>query len=73
VTNVRAVEATAGRIEAKANLLVHRSRGERLDVYPAHLSLVLVRGGAAGFEIVERRGVLAVEALRPHGRMSILL
>jgi p-cumate 2,3-dioxygenase beta subunit len=73
VSNVRVAEREDGRIEAKANVLVHRSRGSRLDVYPAHLSLVLVRGGAAGFEIVERQGVLALEELRPHGRMSILL
>jgi hypothetical protein len=33
----------------------------------------LVRGGRAGFEIIERRAVLALDQLRPHGRVSILL
>jgi p-cumate 2,3-dioxygenase beta subunit len=73
ITNVRARESEGGRIEVKANLLVHRARAGRLDAYPAHLMLVLVRGGRAGFEIVERKAVLAMEQLRPHGRLSVLL
>jgi 3-phenylpropionate/cinnamic acid dioxygenase small subunit len=73
ISNVRARELGDGRIEAKANLLVHRARAGRLDAYPAHLTLLLVRGGRAGFEIVERKAVLAMEQLRPHGRVSILL
>jgi p-cumate 2,3-dioxygenase beta subunit len=73
ISNVRAREVTEGRVEVKANLLVHRARGAGLDPYPAHLSLLLVRGGRAGFEIVERKAVLAMQQLRPHGRVSILL
>jgi p-cumate 2,3-dioxygenase subunit beta len=73
ITNVRAKDLGDGRVEAKANLLVHRARAGRLDAYPAHLTLILARGGPAGFEIVERTAVLAMEQLRPHGRVSILL
>jgi p-cumate 2,3-dioxygenase subunit beta len=73
ITNVRARELGDGHLHAKANLLVHRARAGRLDAYPAHLSLLLVRGGHAGFEIAERKAVLAMEQLRPHGRLSILL
>jgi p-cumate 2,3-dioxygenase subunit beta len=73
ITNVRARELDDGRVEARANLLAHRARAGRLDAYPAHLTLILVRGGRAGFEIVERTAVLAMEQLRPHGRLSILL
>jgi p-cumate 2,3-dioxygenase beta subunit len=73
IANVRARELGAGRVEAKANLLVHRARAGRLDSYPVHLTFILVRGGRAGFEIVERTAVLAMEQLRPHGRVSILL
>jgi 3-phenylpropionate/cinnamic acid dioxygenase small subunit len=73
ITNVRAKDLGDGRVEAKANLLVHRARGGRLDAYPAHLTFILVRGGRAGFEIIERKAVLAMEQLRPHGRVSILL
>lgn len=60
-------------IEAKANVLVHRSAKGQLDVYPAFLNLTLARGGSAGFLIRRRVGVLALDQLRPHGRLSILL
>lgn len=73
ITNVRAVEDDDGLIWVKANVLAHRARADRLDAYPAHLSLKMVRGGANGFEINERLVVLAMEQLRPHGRLSILL
>jgi len=73
ITNVRARELGDDQVLAKANLLVHRARAGRLDAYPAHLTLLLVRGGNAGFEIVERKAVLAMQELRPHGRLSILL
>lgn len=71
ISNVRATEAD-GPIEAKANLLVHRAAGGRLDVYPAHLTLHLVRIGS-DLRIRRRLGVLAMHQLRPHGRLSILL
>src|SRR6202012_5874385 len=73
ITNVRAEVLADGRVSAKANLLVHRARAGRIDSYPAHLYLLLVRGGRFGFQIVERKAVLAMEQLRPHGRVSILL
>ena len=73
ISNVRALERDDGVIEVKANLLVHRSSAGVLNAYPAHLTLHLVRGGRAGFEIVLRKSVLAMEQLRPHGRLSILL
>ena len=72
-SNVRASEHDDGHVEVRANVLAHRSRGGQLDSYPAHLQLELVRGGAAGFEIRKRVAVLAMEELRPHGRLSILL
>lgn len=73
ITNVRARELGDGTIEVKANFLIHRSRGGRLDAYPGRYDLRLVRGGPAGFLITFRRAVLALEELRPHGRVSILL
>ena len=73
ISNVRATETPDGRVLVKANLLVHRSKADRLLSYPVHLTLTLVRGGHAGFEIELRKAVLALEQLRPHGRMSVLL
>ncbi|MEZ5226293.1 MAG: aromatic-ring-hydroxylating dioxygenase subunit beta [Acidimicrobiales bacterium] len=73
ISNVRAVENDDGSIAVKANVLAHRARADRLDAYPAQLSLILQRSGANGFEISDRLAVLAMEQLRPHGRLSILL
>jgi p-cumate 2,3-dioxygenase subunit beta len=73
VSNVRARETGEGEVEVKANLLVHWARGDRLHAYPVHLTLQLVRGGRAGFEIRHRTSVLALEQLRPHGRVSLIL
>jgi p-cumate 2,3-dioxygenase beta subunit len=73
VSNVRAAERDDGTVEVRANVLVHRSSGSRLDAYPAFLTLVLIPAEGGGFAIRERRAVLALEELRPHGRLSILL
>ena len=45
ISNVRAQDLGDDQVLANANLLVHRSRAGRLDAYPAHLTLLLVRGG----------------------------
>lgn len=73
LSNVRVKQNEDGSIEAKANLIVHRSSNGQLDLYPAFLTLDLIRGGTAGFLIRRRVAVLAMEQLRPHGRLSILL
>jgi len=78
ISNVRVRVLDDGSIEARANVLVHRAAGPRLDAYPAFLTLNLLRtpdsGDRAGrFEIRNRKAVLAMEQLRPHGRLSILL
>lgn len=74
ISNVRVRVLDDGEaIEAKANVLVHRSAGVRLDPYPAFLTLELLRRPDGGFEIRHRKAVLAMEQLRPHGRLSILL
>ncbi|MFV0260222.1 MAG: aromatic-ring-hydroxylating dioxygenase subunit beta [Acidimicrobiales bacterium] len=73
VANVRAWEHDDGTIEARANLVVHRSAGSRLDVYPAFLNLTLLPTSTGSFEIRYRQAVLALQELRPHGRLSVLL
>lgn len=73
ISNVRAEVQGDGQVRARANLLVHRARAGQMDSYPAHLFLLLTRGGRFGFQIVERKAVLAMQQLRPHGRVSILL
>jgi p-cumate 2,3-dioxygenase subunit beta len=73
VTNVRAEVLEDGTIEARAAFVVHRSRASRVDVYPGRVTLGLVRDDHGGLRIRYRRAVLALEQLRPHGRVSIIL
>lgn len=73
ISNVRARALDDGSVEARANVLVHRSSGRRLDAYPAFLTLNLIPIDPGRFEIRFRKAVLAMEQLRPHGRLSILL
>ena len=73
VSNIQVRVLGDGAIEAKANVLVHRSAAGRLDPYPAFLTLELLRTDDGRFEIRYRKAVLAMQELRPHGRLSILL
>jgi len=73
ISNVSAVHLGDGVVGARANFLIHRIRGRTVDVYPGHYELELRIGGAAVFEFALRRAVLALEELRPHGRVSFIL
>jgi p-cumate 2,3-dioxygenase beta subunit len=73
VTNVRATHLGDGAVEVRANFIVTRSRQGTVDTYPGHYELLLEAGGPAGFRIRMRKAVLALEELRPHGRISIIL
>jgi p-cumate 2,3-dioxygenase beta subunit len=73
ITNVRARQSDDGLVDVQAKFLIHRARGNRLDAYPGTYEMRLVQGGNAGFYIRFRRAILAMEELRPHGRVSILL
>lgn len=55
-----------------ANFAVHRFRGDRSDTFVGHYEYVLVRREGA-LRIQERRAILDHHALRPHGKLSIIL
>ncbi len=73
LANIRPAEHADGVVTVAVNGIVHRSSGGRLDAYPVRYDYELLRGGHAGFEIRVRRAVLAMEQLRPVGRVSIIL
>ena len=73
VANVRATHLGDGAVAATANFIVTRARQSTVDTYPGHYELLLEAGGPAGFRIRTRKAVLALEELRPHGRISIIL
>ena len=72
ISNVRACRLDDGTVEARANGIAHRASNQRVDVYPYRLELHLLDDGDS-FKIHTRRAVLALDQLRPHGRVSILL
>jgi p-cumate 2,3-dioxygenase beta subunit len=72
VTNVRLLAADDSEARATANFAVWRFQHEQADVYVGRYVHILVRG-SAGLLFRERRAVLDLETLRPHGKLSFIL
>jgi p-cumate 2,3-dioxygenase beta subunit len=74
VANVRASETIdGGEIHLLANFVVYRSRNGILDTYVGHYRHVLERDADTRFRFVRRQSVLDLDALRPQGKVSIIL
>ncbi len=73
VTNFRILEATANECKVTANFAVWRFQLGQTDCYVGRYVHTLVRGPVGGLLFRERRAVLDLEALRPHGKLSIIL
>ncbi|SCK15067.1 p-cumate 2,3-dioxygenase beta subunit [Variovorax sp. HW608] len=72
VTNVRVLETDGDQATVTANFAVWRFQFEQTDVYVGQYRHVVVRG-PAGLLLRERRTVLDLESLRPHGKLSFIL
>jgi p-cumate 2,3-dioxygenase subunit beta len=72
ITNVRIRRADASTIEATANFAVYRFRGEVAETFVGRYEYTLVRR-PDGLKIQLRKAILDLEALRPHGKLSIIL
>ncbi len=72
ISNVSTAEAADGTIPVTCNFVVFRSRMEVTNIYPGHAEYLLVRNGD-GLKIRRKKAVLDVDALRPHGKISIIL
>ena len=73
VTNFRILEANATEVKVTANFAVWRFQLNQTDTYVGRYIHTLVRGPAGGLLFRERRAVLDLETLRPHGKLSIIL
>ena len=71
-SNVRIREVAGENIYVTANFVVYRMRFEQIDTYVGHYEYTLVQRGGA-LKIRERKAVLDLEALRPQGKVSIIL
>lgn len=72
VTNVLYDVRPDGTIRVDANFVIHRVRNEILDIYVGRYEHTLVAaGGALRFKL--RKSILDLDALRPQGKISIIL
>src|SRR5213593_2402127 len=72
ISNVRILAVDGDTIRVTANFVVYRMRVEQVDTYVGRYEYTLVRRDGA-LRIQRRRAILDLEALRPHGKVSILL
>jgi p-cumate 2,3-dioxygenase beta subunit len=72
ITNVRIRGVEGEAIHVTANFAVYRMRFEHMDTYVGHYEYTLVQRGGR-LRIRERKAILDLEALRPHGQVSIIL
>jgi len=72
VTNFRILEDGTDGVRTTANFAVWRFQHDATDVYVGRYTNVLVRG-PTGLLFRERRVILDLETLRPHGKLSFIL
>jgi p-cumate 2,3-dioxygenase beta subunit len=72
ISNVRIRGVEGDRLRVTANFAVHRIRFEQMDTYVGRYEYTLVQRAGA-LKIRERRAILDLDALRPHGKVSIIL
>lgn len=73
ISNVMAQENEDGTIQVRANFAVFRARNGIVDTYFGRYRHVLERDGGEGFRFLLRKSILDLDALRPHGKVSIIL
>ncbi len=73
IGNVQAWVASDGNVEATANFAVHRIRNGSMDTYVGQYRHRLIPDEERGYRFAARTAVLDLDALRPHGKVSIIL
>lgn len=73
VSNVRIVSADSNEIKITANFAIWRYHMELTDMYIGQYRHTLARNGDGDLVFKERKSVLDLQSLRPHGRLSIIL
>jgi p-cumate 2,3-dioxygenase subunit beta len=73
ITNIRAFHVPAGRLAVTANFAVYRVRSATVDTYIGQYRHTLEQQPDGGYRFLVRKAVLDLDALRPHGKISIIL
>lgn len=72
ISNVRVIGSDGDKARVTANFVVYRMRYELIDTYVGRYEYTLVRRDGK-LKIRERKAILDLEALRPHGKVSFIL
>lgn len=72
VSNIRVISNEGARLDVVANFAVFRFRSGTMDTYVGRYRHVL-DGSDGGFRFLVRKAVLDLDALRPQGKISIIL
>lgn len=72
ISNVRILAIEGETVSVTANFVVYRIRYEQMDTYVGRYEYTLVHRDGT-LKIRERKAILDLEALRPHGKVSIIL
>jgi p-cumate 2,3-dioxygenase subunit beta len=73
VTNFRVLETEGEQTRVTANFAVWRFQLDATDVYVGRYEHLLVRDAAGALRFKERKALLDLETLRPHGKLSFIL
>ncbi|MEU0466084.1 MULTISPECIES: aromatic-ring-hydroxylating dioxygenase subunit beta [Amycolatopsis] len=73
ISNVRVTDRGDDLLGIAANFAVFRMRSGTVDTYVGHYEHVVERGEDGALRFLVRRSVLDLDALRPHGKVSIIL
>jgi p-cumate 2,3-dioxygenase beta subunit len=72
ISNVRIRETDGETIRVTANFVVYRMRMDQVDTYVGRYEYTFVHRDGQ-LKIRERKAILDLEALRPHGKVSFIL
>ena len=72
ISNVRIRQIEGDTLDVSANFVVYRMRSGHMDTYVGRYEYTLVHG-EDGLKIRHRKAILDLEALQPHGKVSIIL
>jgi p-cumate 2,3-dioxygenase subunit beta len=73
ISNVRVTQGIDGQLQIAANFAVFRMRSGTMDTYVGHYDHTVERNDEGAFRFLVRRSTLDLDALRPHGKVSIIL
>lgn len=73
VSNVRILEQVRDQAKITANFAIWRFQHDATDCYVGRYLHLLVRGPDGSLLFRERRAILDLESLRPHGKVSFIL